>query len=306
MTRLGTARQCAKQGRYARTMGNHWRSAEREQLTFAANGLLHDIWSYCADQATAVVSTLAMQKLTASDRKNASRMLNQLVAAGYLERCTAGWRALGWETMNPIAQVSHLRVVDNDQDAPEAGSEVGSEEAETSAETRAQRSTPREIIQERTPPLKTQDPDPIKKEEGDTPPSSPPAEPERSQQERIRELEAAYDAPTLLADTRDAIALSRKNGKVADSVWLTTLTRLAAFPPAVALDAMRLFTEHHADGDKREEYLVGIARNTARRLSEGRINLRKTAPEPRRTGLTDEERERGRRMFALLGGEAVA
>jgi hypothetical protein len=306
MTRLGTARQCAKQGRYARTMGNHWRSSGREKLSFAANGLLMDIWSYCADQATATVSTLAMQKLTASDRKNASRMLNQLVSGGYVARATEGWSVLEWEVMNPIAQVSQLRPVDNDQQGPRRGSEVGSEEAETPPERLAQRKPPLENIEERTPPLKTQDPGPIKKEEGDTPPSSPPAEPEPSPQERIRQLEAAYDAPTLLADTRDAVALSRKNGKVADSVWLTTLTRLAAFPPAVALDAMRLFTEHHADGDKREEYLVGIARNTARRLSEGRINLRKTAPEPRRTGLTPEERERGRRMFALLGGEAVA
>lgn len=70
----------------------HWRSEDREKLTFAANGLLADIWSYCADQGTDRLSTTAMRMLTASDQKNAGRMLSQLAAAGFIEATPTGWR----------------------------------------------------------------------------------------------------------------------------------------------------------------------------------------------------------------------
>ena len=70
----------------------HWRSAGREKLAFAANGLLADIWSYCADQGTDRLSTTAMRMLTASDQKNAGRMLSQLAAARFIEATPTGWR----------------------------------------------------------------------------------------------------------------------------------------------------------------------------------------------------------------------
>ncbi len=111
MTRLGNAKECAKQGRYGRVMGDHWRSKERAGMTFAANGLLLDIWSYCADQATDEVDADAMRKLTSADRTHATRMVRQLVAAGHLAPTAKGWHVPGWKTLNPIARVPQLRVV---------------------------------------------------------------------------------------------------------------------------------------------------------------------------------------------------
>jgi len=151
MTRLGNAAECRKAGRNARLMGDHWRHQKREKISFAANGLLSDIWSYCADQATDRISVDAMRKLTSADRKNAGRMLKQLVAAGYLEAITTGWAIHDWVHHNPIAKTVQLRVV-------AGGAET---RAETRAETLAERNPPLEIIEEpcvpRTRAL-TQDP----------------------------------------------------------------------------------------------------------------------------------------------------
>lgn len=167
-TRLGSAKDCAKQGRFARVYGSHWRSQERERLTFAANGLLADIWSYCADQGIDRLSTTAMRKLTAPDQKNAGRMLRQLVGCGYIAETTEGWRVLAWERLYPVAKVSPLRIAEPVQRA-------ASEEAETRAETLVQRSAPPETIQETPSPRArafTQIPE-LKKE--DSPTESPAA-----------------------------------------------------------------------------------------------------------------------------------
>jgi hypothetical protein len=84
--------------------------------------------------------------------------------------------------------------------------------------------------------------------------------------ERIRELSVRYPAG-LLEEVHQGCALSRKSGRLADSVWLVTLERLAALPADAVLRAMRTFVERHADGDKSESYLVGIARGEAKRVN---------------------------------------
>lgn len=75
----------------------------------------------------------------------------------------------------------------------------------------------------------------------------------------LAELEAPYPAG-LVAEARQACALSRKNGRMADSVWHRTLVALSTHPPGDVVEAMRTFVEKHADGDKSEAYLLGIAR----------------------------------------------
>jgi hypothetical protein len=93
------------------------------------------------------------------------------------------------------------------------------------------------------------------------PPAAPDPEPEKLT-EAIRDLEVRYP-PGLCAEARTAVALSRRNGRVADSVWLRTLRLLDAHPIAAATHAMQVFVERHADGDKGEAYLVAIARREA-------------------------------------------
>jgi hypothetical protein len=91
--------------------------------------------------------------------------------------------------------------------------------------------------------------------------------------DEIRSLESVYP-PGLCSEARDGCALSRRNGRMADSVWLLTLRKLSAFPVAVSTGAMRVFVEKHADGDKGEAYLVAIARREA---SSGRSGARKAS-----------------------------
>lgn len=85
----------------------------------------------------------------------------------------------------------------------------------------------------------------------------------------IKQLEAKYPNG-LAAEARDAVALSRRNGKIADSVWLRTLKKLDAYPAEASVQAMRTFVERYADGEKNEQYLIGIARGNASRARDAR------------------------------------
>lgn len=108
-----------------------------------------------------------------------------------------------------------------------------------------------------------------------TPPEPPPAGP--SPQEQIRDLAARYPAE-LVAEAREAVALSRRTGKVSDSVWLRTLKKLNAYPLEAAVHAMRVFSEKHADGDKGEAYLVAIAKREA--TAPKRDGVQQSIPRP--------------------------
>lgn len=95
---------------------------------------------------------------------------------------------------------------------------------------------------------------------------SAPAEP--SLRDQIQELEKRYDAE-LTAEAREACAQSRRNGKMADTVWLRVLRQLAAFDGAAVEHGLRQFVERHSDGEKNEQYMLGIVRGEARRLASG-------------------------------------
>lgn len=88
---------------------------------------------------------------------------------------------------------------------------------------------------------------------------------------RVAELEQRY-APHLVVEARAACALSRRNGTMADTVWLTTLEKLAKAPIEAVERGFRIFAERHADGQKDERYLLGIVRG----------ELKPVARDPRR------------------------
>lgn len=124
-----------------------------------------------------------------------------------------------------------------------------------------------------------------------SPDATPPSVPLSAQ---IQDLEARYPSG-ICAEAREAVALSRRNGKVADSVWLTTLRKLDGLPEAASTHAMRIFVERHADGDKGEAYLVAIARREAKGgpgpARDRRNGMIPTSPPSsfRPDGATDEE-----------------
>jgi hypothetical protein len=89
----------------------------------------------------------------------------------------------------------------------------------------------------------------------------PDSEKPESVSRRIKELESRYgNEIEIIHDAREACALSRKNGKMADSVWLKVLRELAPHDIGVVLEAITRFTERHADGEKNERYLIAIVR----------------------------------------------
>lgn len=92
---------------------------------------------------------------------------------------------------------------------------------------------------------------------------SEPASPGPSVAEAIRDLQTRYP-PGFAQELRDACALNRQRGKMADSCWLKVLHQLEAHPLPAVLEAGRTFLERHADGDKGEAYLLGIVRRRRR------------------------------------------
>ena len=87
---------------------------------------------------------------------------------------------------------------------------------------------------------------------------SPSVEPSLSSQ--IKSLESRYNTD-IIAECRKACALSRRNGKMADSVWLKVLEKLSSYPIENVEASIRKFVERYADGEKDERYLLGILRN---------------------------------------------
>ena len=79
----------------------------------------------------------------------------------------------------------------------------------------------------------------------------------------ITSLESRLDQKLCVA-AREACALSRRTGKLADTVWLRTLRAISAHPAPIANEAMRLYAERYGDGEKDERYMIGIARGLAK------------------------------------------
>jgi hypothetical protein len=87
---------------------------------------------------------------------------------------------------------------------------------------------------------------------------------------QIAALEATLGVE-LCRDAREGCELSRRNGKMADSVWHRTLQALHKVGVDHAQAAIRVFVERYADGSRDERYLVGIARNEATRTKTARV-----------------------------------
>lgn len=79
----------------------------------------------------------------------------------------------------------------------------------------------------------------------------------------IAELELELD-PELCAAARDGCSMARRRGRMGDGPWHRTLVTLRAIGVEPAKRALAIFASDHCDGDKREEYLLGIARREAR------------------------------------------
>lgn len=97
---------------------------------------------------------------------------------------------------------------------------------------------------------------------GETAGGKTPSEDAETIRAQVERLSERYP-PETLAQARHGCALKRSTGKMADSVWLTTLRRLEAIDRDAVVRALRVFADKYADGSKNEDYLVGIARREA-------------------------------------------
>lgn len=83
--------------------------------------------------------------------------------------------------------------------------------------------------------------------------------------EQVRAALSRYaGSEDLLSEARAGCALSRRNGKLADTVWLRFLESAAQHPVEKVISACQIFCERYADGEKSEMYLLGIIRGEAR------------------------------------------
>lgn len=249
-----------------------WAHPKVVRLSMAARGLWATAGSWCAQQLTDGRVPAEMLKVFGGRRRQA----DELVSAGLwtAEFCSANVRLLAWKFRDWT-------------DFQPARDEVLSRKRSESERKRAQRAKQKRGVSSNVPPglpcdnddhARTPRPDPTRPDPinntygvpAEPPSASSPSVPSAS--EKIPELEARYP-DGLPGDARDACALSRKNGKLADSVWLRTLRKLDAYPVEASTHAMRVFVEKHADGEKREEYLVAIARREAEKLSRGGVQI---------------------------------
>lgn len=90
---------------------------------------------------------------------------------------------------------------------------------------------------------------------------------------RIAELSKPYP-PDLLAEVHEGCRLSRQSGKMAAAKWADTLDRLAQYPRAVVIDAMRVFADRYGAGTRDERYLLGIVRGESDRRRERPVKSR--------------------------------
>jgi hypothetical protein len=79
---------------------------------------------------------------------------------------------------------------------------------------------------------------------------------------KISTLKSRYSNPDLLERAIIALASTRKNNRIADSVVLAQLEKWAAYPPAQVEAAIKTYLDKgYADQGKSEAYLMGVIRN---------------------------------------------
>ncbi len=239
----------------------------RSDVSWAAKILYGLIARYVGKgrEAWPSIETLAGDMRT-SDR-NVRAWLRELRDAGLVDVERTGrastYRVLGGPP-EPPPDGAVLRMDDRQNPADQSGSTlpIASEADRQNAADQIGRDLPIRAAEtclsgEVSPSFKEEKSEEIIEEKGEGA-AAPPLS------DRIDELEGRY-APGLAAEARAACALSRRNGKMADAVWLRTLEALAAHPTATAEHAMRTFCERYGDGEKDERYLIGIARGEAKR-----------------------------------------
>lgn len=235
------------------------RELRRSRNGREAIGLWCFCWSWCLDDPE-LTGVVPADELDDRDKKCASL----LVSVGLWTQLTDGYAFHDFHVYNPTkAQIEAKKEYDRtfvsakrqDKSATvvydsETTRERLVNESDTSRAPRALRTQPN-LINSLSP---------NGERSVEVPSSVLPSGP--SVRKQIEILESTY--PNGLPEqARLGCGLTRQNGKLADTVWLRTLQALAQ-TGVHAIEAMRIYVEKYANGEKDERYLIGIARGLQR------------------------------------------
>lgn len=207
---------------------------------------LLDLWEFCRESrpdGSLAGMTGEDIALAAGYDGDGDRFVDTLVEIGLVDATADGLQIHDWATHNPYSASFTKR-----SEAGRAAARARWDKRECGSHATALRIAPIGNA-----PYPYPDPDPYPQPE----PVSQDAEPSCASE--LSTLEQRYPAE-LVADCRQACASARRSGRMADTVWQATLKRLAALDTQAVIQSMRAFVDEHADGDKDERYLLGIAR----------------------------------------------
>jgi hypothetical protein len=253
--------------------GDHPKFLALEELGPARYAAAVALWfrggCYCAKHRTdGAVPRGMLRGLTAIPRRNRAR--TDLVSVGLWVETDAGWRMNGWRERNPSREDRKAKTAMNT-----ARQDRWRKRKRGDVDAPVDASTPRGHARD---PIPSQ-PNPSQENlcpDGQSPRKAPKAP---SIGALILGLEEEF-GQELSSECRDAVGLSRKRGKVSDSVWLRTLQRLKANEVRHAKAAMAVFVDRHGDGEKAEGYLVKIASNMRKAVgAQPKLPMRRE-PEP--------------------------
>jgi hypothetical protein len=207
-------------------------------------------WSWCLEdpELTGFVPAVDMP---AADSKAAS----ELVRVGLWDVVSDGYQFHDFEEYNPTRdKLEAKREADRKRIAEKRAASRGDVACDSPPSSGGQK-YPRTRTRSHSSP---------DGEEGSDSGASPAPPSGPSVLEQVRELESAYPDVATIHEARDACAMSRRNGRMADTVWLRALQAMAEHPQDAVLRACRTFADKYSDGEKDERYLMGIVRGEAK------------------------------------------
>lgn len=196
----------------------------------------------------------------AGDRRLLRKYLPMLVEVGYLEREGDVLHLPAWFRRQGL-DVANATRTEHEQDAS-ATRTVREPDANATRTRREIEGKPSEGLSGTQ--SADQEGEGEREEEGEGEKrSAPRAAAQPDVDRRIADLSARYPAP-LLASVHEGCRLHRESARMAPTVWLATLERLAAHPLDVVVRAMTTFADRYGAGAKNERYLLGIVSGEAR------------------------------------------
>jgi len=110
----------------------------------------------------------------------------------------------------------------------------------------------------------------------------------------VAKMTKRYTDPDLIREVIEGFALSRKSGKMSPAVVAREMAKWEKYPVARVEECARIYTDKHADGDKAEEYFMGILRRQRKdqASSQGKLALSKpNGPKAPLEGTPDQNAE---------------